>query len=121
MSRADFDHGLLTDRFDIAIGSITLRVRLSPGASKDLVEAWRCDAAGQVHLSARVRAIPEKGKANAALVALLAKQLAVPKRTVDVIRGATSRLKTIRIAVDKSAQPRIVAQLEAFADERKPD
>ncbi|OLF80713.1 hypothetical protein AWH62_14525 [Maricaulis sp. W15] len=107
--------------FDVGPDSVVLRVRLTPGASRDGIEAWRCDAAGQIHLAARVRAVPEKGRANTALIALLAKQLAIPKRDIDVIRGATSRLKTIRIAADRAERDRVVVQLEAFADERKPD
>ncbi|WP_291845543.1 DUF167 family protein [Maricaulis sp.] len=107
--------------FDRVPGGLLLRVRLTPGASRDGLDAWQGDAAGQVHLAARVRAVPEKGKANTALVALLAKQLAIPKRDIDVIRGATSRLKTVRLTADEVVQARIVAQLEAFSDERKPD
>ncbi len=108
-------------RVAVSDDAATLQVRLTPNASRDGIESWRVDAAGQSHLAARVRAIPEKGKANAALIALLAKQLAIPKRDIDVIRGATSRLKTVRIAAEGPEQARLVAQLEAFADERKPD
>jgi uncharacterized protein YggU (UPF0235/DUF167 family) len=45
-----------------------------------------------------VRAVPEKGKANAALEALLAEALDVPKSAVSVIAGGTSRLKSVRVA-----------------------
>ncbi|MDF1769089.1 DUF167 family protein [Maricaulis sp.] len=109
------------ERVTAAADAVTLHVRLTPNASRDDVEAWRTDAAGRGHLTARVRAIPENGKANAALIALLAKQLSIPKRDIDVIRGATSRLKTVRIAAEGPVQARLVAQLEAFADERTPD
>ena len=100
---------------------VRLRVRLTPGASRDGLDAWQVDAAGQVYLAARVRAVPEKGKANTALIALLAAQLAIPKRDIDVIRGATSRLKTVRLTANDGALARIITQLEALADERKPD
>jgi len=44
-----------------------------------------------------VAAAPEKGKANAALAAFLAKLLSVRRRDVVVVAGHTSSLKTIRI------------------------
>jgi uncharacterized protein len=100
---------------------LTFQVRLTPNASKDVIEAWRSASDGSVHLAVKVRAVPEKGKANAALVALLAKQLGLPKRDVDVIRGATSRLKTVRIAVEGAALQPVTALLEAFADECSTD
>lgn len=100
---------------------LTFQVRLTPNASKDVIEAWRAASDGSVHLAVRVRAVPEKGKANAALVALLAKQLGLPKRDVDVIRGATSRLKTVRIAVEGAALQPVTALLEGFADECSTD
>jgi hypothetical protein len=93
-------------------------VRLTPNAAKDAVEAWRKTADGETRLAVRVRAAPEKGKANKALVALLAKQLGIPKSDVDVIRGATSRLKTVRIEAEGPALARIQTLLEAYPDER---
>ncbi len=44
-----------------------------------------------------MRAVPEKGKANAALEKLLAKAVGVPRSAVAVIKGGTDRLKTVRI------------------------
>ncbi|WP_323760630.1 DUF167 family protein [Maricaulis sp.] len=100
---------------------MTIQVRLNPGASRDCLAGSQVDADGRRHLAARVRAVPEKGKANAALIALLARQLGIPKRDVDVIRGATSRMKTVRVVAAGAERDRIIAQLEAFADERTPD
>lgn len=100
---------------------LTFQVRLTPNASKDVIVAWRAASDGSVHLAVRVRAVPEKGKANAALMALLAKQLGLPKRDLDVIRGATSRLKTVRIAVEGAALQPVTALLEGFADECSTD
>jgi hypothetical protein len=97
---------------------LLLPVRLTPNASKDAVEGWRASDDGSRHLAVRVRAVPEKGKANKALVALLAKHLGLPKRDVDVIRGATSRLKTVRIEAKGPAQARIRSLLEGTSDER---
>lgn len=57
-------------------------------------------ADGQAHLKARVTAVPEKGKANKALVALLSKALKVPKSAVSVVSGETARQKILRIDAD---------------------
>lgn len=45
----------------------------------------------------KVTVPPEGGKANKAVVELLAKVLKVPKRSVNIVRGETSRIKTVRI------------------------
>ena len=74
-----------------------LRVRLTPSGGADRIDGVEMDEAGLPYLKARVRAPPEKGKANAALEKLLAKALGAPKSSVQVARGATARLKTIEI------------------------
>jgi uncharacterized protein (TIGR00251 family) len=48
-------------------------------------------------LQVKVRTQPEKGKANEAVIALLAKSFGLPRSAFSVISGETSRLKTIRI------------------------
>ena len=58
---------------------------------------------GTAVLRVRVSAVPDKGKANAAVVALLAKALGVPKSSIRVASGETSRMKTLAIAGDGAA------------------
>lgn len=58
------------------------------------------DAAGQMVLKLRVRAVPEKGKANKATELLLAKTLGVPKSAVRVVTGETSRIKGVDIETE---------------------
>jgi uncharacterized protein len=77
-------------------------VKAQPGSSKDAIEAVAADAAGQRFLKVRVRAAPEKGRANAAIEALLAKALHLPKSAVSVEKGETQRIKTVRIVADAS-------------------
>lgn len=72
-------------------------VRLTPSAGSNGFQGLVADAAGAVHLKARVTAIPEDNKANAALVALIAKSLKVAKGGVAIIAGQTSRVKTIEV------------------------
>jgi uncharacterized protein YggU (UPF0235/DUF167 family) len=46
----------------------------------------------------RVRAVPDEGKANAAVQAVVARWLGVPSSTVTLARGHKSRVKTLEIA-----------------------
>jgi uncharacterized protein (TIGR00251 family) len=82
---------------------VTLFVRLTPRSTKDAIEDVEETEAGRAHLKARVRAVPEDGKANAALEKLLARWLTVAARDVSIAAGATSRLKQIRISGDPEA------------------
>ena len=76
---------------------IDIHVRLTPRASKDTIEGVEEKVDVRTHLNARVRAVPEKGAANAALEKLVASFMGVPASSVSVVSGATSRLKTVRI------------------------
>ncbi|GAA0552889.1 hypothetical protein FHS83_001546 [Rhizomicrobium palustre] len=75
--------------------TVTFHVRLTPKGGRDAVEGWETASDGSRHVKARVRAVPEDGKANAALVQLLAKTLGVPKSAIEIVAGATARLKRI--------------------------
>ncbi len=77
---------------------VELRVRLTPRSSADRVEGVAESSDGLVHLAARVRAVPEKGAANAALERLVAGWLGLPARDVSVTGGATARVKLLAIA-----------------------
>ena len=79
---------------------IELVVRLTPKSARDTVEGPETAADGRTHLKARVRAVAEKGKANRALVALLAEWLRLPAGTIALVSGDTARLKTLRITGD---------------------
>ena len=89
---------------------VVLAVRLTPKAARDVVDGPGETADGKSHLKVRVRAVPEKGKANKALEALLAGWLGVPASTVSVIAGGTARLKTVMVSGDADNLARIVAE-----------
>ena len=76
-----------------------LDIRVQPRASRDaiVVDGERPDVKPGAKIMVRVTAAPEGGKANDAVVALLAKRLRVPKRSVRIVRGHKSRNKRIRI------------------------
>ncbi|WP_413204323.1 DUF167 family protein [Rhodospirillum sp. A1_3_36] len=86
----------LTDRTD----GLWLTLRLTPKASRDALVGITADADGSAVLKASVTAVPENGKANAALVKLLAKSWKLPKGTLSVIQGQTDRRKVLRVEGD---------------------
>jgi uncharacterized protein len=63
-------------------------------------------------LRVRVAAVPDKGKANAAVIALLGKALGIPRSSIAVTAGETSRFKTVAIAGDGAA---LAARLATLA------
>jgi uncharacterized protein (TIGR00251 family) len=69
-----------------------LAVRLQPRARRDEIVGERD---GQIVI--RVTAPPVDGKANAALEAFVAKRAGVPKSSVAVVKGHTSRDKVVRV------------------------
>jgi uncharacterized protein len=70
----------------------TLRVKVKPGARVDEL-AELDDGTWQ----ARVKAPPVDGKANAAVIALVARHFGVPKVSVQIKSGASGRLKLVTI------------------------
>jgi len=93
--------------------ALVFHVRLTPKGGRDAVEGWATAADGTAHLKARVRAVPEDGKANAALVALLAKELGLAKSALTIVSGEKARLKTVSVAGDTSA---LATRLKMYGD-----
>jgi uncharacterized protein len=73
-----------------------INVSVTPGAAKSEVVGVMEDGT----LKVRVTAPPEKGKANEQVREMLSEHFSVPKNCVEVVRGATSRRKQIRIIQD---------------------
>jgi len=88
---------------------VELRIRLTPSGGRDAIDGVEKDAEGQAYLKARVTAVPEDGKANKALIALLSKALKIPKSSISFITGETSRKKILRLDGDPEE---IVARLQ---------
>jgi uncharacterized protein len=73
-----------------------LAVRVTPKASTNRIRIERLDTGG-CRVRVDVTVVPEDGKANAAVIKLLAKALDVPKSAIAVVQGHTSRDKLLRI------------------------
>ena len=90
---AAIEAGLLRIRPD----GVEVTVRVQPEASRESVGGTMDVAGGRKALTARVRAPAEGGKANAALIRLLAKRLRVAKSDIEIRSGQSGRLKTLVI------------------------
>ena len=90
---------------------MTLHLRVTPNAGADRIEGVEQRDDGTSILRLRVAAVPDRGKANAAVIALLGRALGVPKSAIVVTSGETARLKTVAIAGDGAA---LAARLEAL-------
>lgn len=86
-------------------------VRLTPKSSRDRVQGVAEDADGRLVMKVAVTAIPEKGKANEALIRLLAKQWRLPGSSISIDSGATDRRKTLLLSGDPE---QIQASLDAW-------
>lgn len=105
------------DFFDITNdGGVRMFVRVAPGAAKDEIAGLWNGVDGEAHLAVKVTAPPDKGKANAAVVKLIATHLGLPKSSVSIMAGETSRLKTIAVSGDHEA---IIAGIKSLSGETK--
>lgn len=75
-----------------ADGSFVLSLHIQPGAKKTEIAGLHGEA-----LKIRLAAPPVDGKANAALIAFLAKTCGVPKSAVELVSGDSSRTKRVRL------------------------
>lgn len=75
-----------------------MSLRVTPNAGRDAIDGAETRDDGSTVLRLRVAAVPDKGKANAAVIALLAKTLGIPKSSVTLVSGETARFKTVLIA-----------------------
>lgn len=100
--------------FDIAKPGLRVRVRLTPRAASDRLGGVAQDENGVAWLQAGVTAPPEDGRANKALIRLLAKQWRLPRTAIEIIIGATDRRKQLSISNDAPAD--LHARLSGWLD-----
>jgi uncharacterized protein YggU (UPF0235/DUF167 family) len=92
-------------------GGIILHVRVAPKAFANAVLGIERRAGGAV-LKVTVRAVPDKGEANDAVVATLAKWLSEPRAKLRLAAGAKARLKQVFVAGESAElMARLAARL----------
>lgn len=90
----------MNEAWQVFADHVKLSVRLTPNGGRDAIDGVETGADRAAYLTARVSAVPEKGKANKALIALVSKSLGIPKSSVSLIAGDTARQKILRIDGD---------------------
>jgi uncharacterized protein len=86
---------------------VALPVRLTPKSSRDEIVGLE-SFGGETVLKAKVRALPEGGRANEALELLVARWLKVPPSFVSVAKGGKSRLKQVLVEGDADTLVRLI-------------
>jgi uncharacterized protein YggU (UPF0235/DUF167 family) len=90
--------------------AVTFWLRVKPRSS---LERLRLDSAGGLRLE--LHAAPTEGQANAACIEFFARLLRLPQSSIEIVAGARSRRKLIRIPGGEE----IARQLEKTVDSRK--
>lgn len=102
--------------FAAAAGGVRVALRVTPRGGADRIDGVRRAADGAALLEVTVRAAPESGKANAAVVALMAKAWRVPKSSLALVAGAASRRKALFVPGDPTE---LLPRLEAWLSGRQ--
>ncbi len=88
-----------------------IALRVTPKAVRAGIIGVAADAAGRTVLKVRVSEAPQGGKANAAVIKLLAKAWRLPKGALRLVAGETERRKTLLVEGDPAE---LVPRLEAW-------
>jgi len=89
---------------------ITISAKIFPQSKKNAVEDIIIEENGSLNLKVRITAPPVDGKANQAVIEILAKHFSVKKSDIEIIRGHTTRQKLIKVynPTMKMAQPKLI-------------
>lgn len=74
-----------------------LHIYAKPKSYQDKIDYWLLEGTKYV-LQLRITAPPQGGKANKAIIILLAKKLDIPKSSISLVSGPTTRHKIFKIA-----------------------
>jgi uncharacterized protein len=89
--------------FSLAADGLRIRIHARPGGRRDEIEGLRAGADGTLALRVTVRAAAEDGKANAAIVKLLAGEWELPQASISLLTGAKDRRKSFHLAGEPQA------------------
>jgi uncharacterized protein len=95
---------------------VRVRLKVAPKAKRAQIGGLLDEPDGAKALKVSVTAAPEDGKANAAVIALLAKEWGVAKSAISVVAGATDRRKLVEI---RGPSRELLARLQSWLAARK--
>lgn len=105
-------------QFDM--NGLSLFVYLIPKASVDQIMGVESKDNGKQYLIVRLRAVPEDGKANKALIKFLAKQWKIPSSCISLKSGTTSRYKQLYFSTHSEKLKQIWQALGNSSSKEKP-
>lgn len=100
--------------FSLAADGVRARIRLTPKAARDRITGTKLTVDGCRELAVSVTAAPERGRANAALIALLAREWSLPKGAIRIISGETDRHKLLALTDDPAP---LMLRLQSWFEE----
>ena len=98
---------------------ISIALRVTPRGGRDDIDGIETLANGRSVVKVRVRAIADGGEANRAVTELLARALRVPKASVKILSGVTSRLKQVAVDGDPKSLGDALRALTTRNSDRK--
>ena len=75
-----------------------LRIKVIPNSSNNKIKEIMTDDSGEETIKIKIKAAPEKGKANTELIKFLSKELDIKRSNISIISGKTDRIKLIKIS-----------------------
>jgi hypothetical protein len=104
--------------FQLSKAGLRVALRVTPKASRTGVTGLIAESGAGAAIKVSVTAAPEGGKANAAVIKLLAKEWGLAKSALSITSGQTGRRKTVEIAAHADrVQPRLAAWLAKLTGE----
>jgi uncharacterized protein YggU (UPF0235/DUF167 family) len=95
---------------------VTVAIKAVPGARRAGIGGVETDAAGQAWLRVAVTKHAEGGRANAALIRLIAREWRLPATSISIATGTRGRRKQLRIACDPTS---VAERIRALAESSK--
>lgn len=87
-----------------------LYVKATPGSKRAAIKGEQLGADGRMRLLVHITAAADKGRANEAVIKLLASTLSLPQSQFQLMTGHTNRLKTFEVAASEAdLAPRLSA------------
>ena len=91
-------------------GGLLLSLRVTPKSSRDEVAGLHVASDGSVSLAVKVRAVPDKGQANRAVIETLSRACRLPKSAFTLVSGETDRNKTVLVTGNPAELEALIAR-----------
>jgi uncharacterized protein (TIGR00251 family) len=102
--------------FRAVADGVRVRLKVAPKSKREQIVGLLDEPDGGRALKVAVTAAPESGRANAAVIALLAREWGVAKSAIWVVTGATDRRKLVEI---RGPSQELLAKLQCWLAGRK--